>query len=613
MAGAARRAGAAGARRGAAGRGAGAAGAGTARRGAPRGVPAAGARRGPPPARAWSLGVFKQAWFFLRPKLPRVLGGRARGGSPAAPMGPVLVAGATGATGQLVVRELVGRGREVRALVRDPDAAEALFSGLRRKERKKLSFLRGDLADPGCFEKLPEGALGGISGVVWAAAAKVGPKEGDDDRAKYRQGVKFYDPELLEVESTPETVDFNGMQRLLSAVGGDLQSGEAQLFVPGAAPKAAGALEWGSLNDNVMGGVSVSGLDTRAGSSGETVAVFKGNVSEENNGGFASIRTRNLAPALDLSTFSGIRLKVKGDGQRFKFTLRDSDAWDAKYQYCLSFDTEEDTWQTIDLPFEEFLPTSRARRVPEGNPLDQSAIHSLQVMLSKFEYDGELNPSFRPGEFELPIESISAYRAQDGPPAKKPCPKFVMVSSCGVTRVGRKDLDLDKEPPAVRMNDMLGGILTFKLKGEDALRESGVPYAIVRPSALTEEPLGAPLTVSQGDTLKGKIGRSEVAELCASLLEMPGATGRTFEIASTVPFSEPYEGPADGATAPARDWGALLGALRPDSPDAGRTTEPAGAGPDLPSGLKDWDAERAKAQKFKGAADGLADQKRYDW
>ena len=25
------------------------------------------------------------------------------------------------------------------------------------------------------------------------------------------------------------------------------------------------------------------------------------------------------------------------------------------------------------------------------------------------------------------------------------------------------------------------------------------------------------------------------------------------------------------------------------------------------------DAERAKAQKFKGAADGLADQKRYDW
>jgi hypothetical protein len=292
-------------------------------------------------------------------------------------------------------------------------------------------------------------------------------------------------------------------------------------------------------------------------------------VSEENNGGFASIRTRNLEPALDLSNFSGIRLKVKGDGQRFKFTLRDSDAWDAKYQYCLSFDTEAGTWQTINLPFEEFWPTSRARRLPEGTtPLDRSSIHSLQVMLSKFEYDGELNPSFRPGEFELPIESISAYRASEGSPAKKPCPKFIMVSSCGVTRVGRKDLDLEKEPPAVRMNDMLGGILTFKLKGEDALRASGVPYAIVRPSALTEEPLGAPLTVSQGDTLKGKIGRAEVAQLCASLLEMPGAAGRTFEIASTVPFSEPFDGPAGGGPAPVRDWGALLGALRPDGPAA---------------------------------------------
>ena len=52
--------------------------------------------------------------------------------------------------------------------------------------------------------------------MVWAAAAKVGPKEGDDDRAKYRQGVKFYDPELLEVESTPETVDFKAPEALLS-------------------------------------------------------------------------------------------------------------------------------------------------------------------------------------------------------------------------------------------------------------------------------------------------------------------------------------------------------------------------------------------------------------
>jgi hypothetical protein len=42
--------------------------------------------------------------------------------------------------------------------------------------------------------------------------------------------------------------------------------------------------------------------------------------------------------------------------------------------------------------------------------------------------------------------------------------RFVHVSSAGVTRPGRPGLDLDKQPPAVRMNDELGGLLTFKLK-----------------------------------------------------------------------------------------------------------------------------------------------------
>lgn len=42
---------------------------------------------------------------------------------------------------------------------------------------------------------------------------------------------------------------------------------------------------------------------------------------------------------------------------------------------------------------------------------------------------------------------------------------------------------------------------------EDELRASGVPFAIVRPTALTEEAGGMPLVVEQGDTLKGKVSR----------------------------------------------------------------------------------------------------------
>jgi hypothetical protein len=39
------------------------------------------------------------------------------------------------------------------------------------------------------------------------------------------------------------------------------------------------------------------------------------------------------------------------------------------------------------------------------------------------------------------------------------------------------------------------------------LRASGVPFAIVRPVALTEEPAGAELVLDQGDTIRGKISR----------------------------------------------------------------------------------------------------------
>lgn len=39
-------------------------------------------------------------------------------------------------------------------------------------------------------------------------------------------------------------------------------------------------------------------------------------------------------------------------------------------------------------------------------------------------------------------------------------------------------------------------------QGEDVVRASGVPFAVVRPTALTEEDAGAELQFDQGDTIK---------------------------------------------------------------------------------------------------------------
>jgi uncharacterized protein YbjT (DUF2867 family) len=157
---------------------------------------------------------------------------------------------------------------------------------------------------------------------------------------------------------------------------------------------------------------------------------------------------------------------------------------------------QKDEWATLDVPFSDFHAVWRARSAPGAPPLDPSQISSLQIMLSRFEYDGELNPNFKPGPFQLAISEVTTYL----PHACRP--RFVHVSSCGVTRPNRPGIDVDSEPPAVKMNDMLGGLLTWKLAGEDLVRGSGVPFAIVRPCALTEEPGGMPIELSQGDTIK---------------------------------------------------------------------------------------------------------------
>lgn len=167
-------------------------------------------------------------------------------------------------------------------------------------------------------------------------------------------------------------------------------------------PTAAMRELWGALDDVVMGGVSQSGAQLNP----EGLA-FTGYVSTANSGGFASVRTRNFEPPLDLSAYSGVELRVKGDGQRYKFFLRDATGWDT-VAYAYSFDTADGGWVTVRIPFDQLKPVQRAR-VIQHSPLDTSRIYSLQIMLSKFEYDRQLNPHFTAGPFQLLVESVRVF------------------------------------------------------------------------------------------------------------------------------------------------------------------------------------------------------------
>ena len=437
--------------------------------------------------------------------------------------GIVLVAGATGGVGRRVVDLLQKNGRQVRVLVRNEEKARKMLG-------EDVDLIVGDITKASTL--LPE-YFKGVKMVINAVSVIVGPKEGDTpDRAKYSQGIKFFEPEIK--GDSPEMVEFIGMKNLISAVKESvgLRSGK---LVFGFEDNLSRELPWGALDDVVMGGVSASAFEINpsGGENGRPAGIFRGFVSTANNGGFASVRTKNFSIPEDLSAYDGLELRIKGDGRRYKFMLRTSRDWDT-VAYTTGFDTVKDQWQSVRLPFSSLRPIFRARTVFDAQPFNPGDIISLQLMFSKFEYDGKLNPTFVEGPFQLPISTIRAY-------IKEPItPRFVHVSSAGVTRPDRPGLDLSKQPPAVRLNKELDFILTYKLKGEDLIRESGIPYTIVRPCALTEEPAGADLIFDQGDNITGKISREEIARICIAALESPYARDKTFEVKSVIPFSEPY-------------------------------------------------------------------------
>jgi NADH dehydrogenase [ubiquinone] 1 alpha subcomplex assembly factor 1 len=105
------------------------------------------------------------------------------------------------------------------------------------------------------------------------------------------------------------------------------------------------------VNDGVMGGVSQSGL--RQDVDG---MFFEGQVSLENNGGFASMRSSAKFP----QETQLIELLAKGDGKRYKLVLRTELA--PRVTYVADF-IAEPTWKTYRFNLSQFKSTFRGRDI----------------------------------------------------------------------------------------------------------------------------------------------------------------------------------------------------------------------------------------------------------
>jgi NADH dehydrogenase [ubiquinone] 1 alpha subcomplex assembly factor 1 len=160
---------------------------------------------------------------------------------------------------------------------------------------------------------------------------------------------------------------------------------------------AASVQGWSSIDDRVMGGVSVSRLRHDA----EGHAIFEGTLSRDAGGGFASVRSEPM----DLAAPGAVAyvLDVLGDGRRYKLSLRTDDAFDG-LNYQVSLDAPVGLWTAIRFPVADFRATFRGRIVPGAPALDPAKVRQAGFLIG----DGQA------GGFSLAVKSLRT----EGPPAK---------------------------------------------------------------------------------------------------------------------------------------------------------------------------------------------------
>ncbi len=116
--------------------------------------------------------------------------------------------------------------------------------------------------------------------------------------------------------------------------------------------------DWTVVNDGVMGGRSRG----RFSLNDEGHAVFQGEVSLENNGGFSLVRYR-FQP-MEVANYKKFAFRLRGDGKRYQFRVQ-ADPYQ-RHHYVTYFQTNGE-WQEMEIPFRDLYPRFRGRDLPGSN------------------------------------------------------------------------------------------------------------------------------------------------------------------------------------------------------------------------------------------------------
>ena len=158
--------------------------------------------------------------------------------------------------------------------------------------------------------------------------------------------------------------------------------------------KTEAASQWQTVNDGVMGGRS----DGRFKINEDNKMEFYGTLSLENNGGFASVRSRGSK--LGLGENDSIVARVRGDGREYNLNLYMPRSF-GRYSYRQSFKTKKGEWIEVSIPVGTFVATFHGRVFPKEK-LDRNEVNGLGILLG----------DKKPGPFKLEVDWIKVSQSQ---------------------------------------------------------------------------------------------------------------------------------------------------------------------------------------------------------
>ncbi|CAM9678446.1 unnamed protein product, partial [Ectocarpus sp. 12 AP-2014] len=284
----------------------------------------------------------------------------------------VLVVGATGEMGRVVVRKLLLRGFSVRVLVRN------LYSSTLDLLGTGATFAQGDLTN---YRSIVD-AVSGVDKVIFCAQAR--------------------DPEQAEL------VEYEGLRNLLAAfqdqrvaLYGDPFSTKKTLF---RFNREADRELWAVDQDSQQSAMWKSNK-FGYGTFGSTRMY---------ESGYATVESQQIK--LNLSGFSGLAVRCCGDGKPYRFILRDKQYEETGIQFEM---TKPNKWQTHRLPFSAFdaYLYGQVVQAEAGMEVDRASVQQLAIGYKREPVD--------PFNFILSMHFVKVYRTQIEP-------EFIYVSSAGV-------------------------------------------------------------------------------------------------------------------------------------------------------------------------------------